>query len=355
MKKRVFSLGILALATTAFMSCSDNDDNNGSATDGNAALYSEVLEDLSTDVITKTYEELNTNAIALRTAINALTIGDEAKLTAVKNAWKDTRAPWEKSEGFLYGPVDTEGIDPAMDTWPVDVNAMEAILNSGNAITPEVIADNDGSRGFHLIEYLVWGINGQKTAASLTARELEYLKAAALDLQGNTQKLYNGWKATEGNFTANFITAGTSTSIYTSQKDALEEIVDGLITIADEVAAGKIQTPLDEGVATEESRFSNNSKTDFANNMRSIQNIYLGDYNGDTESGLTDIVVLKNAALDTEIKNKISAAIAAIEGISGTFTEAVTENTAAVENARDKVIELKTLLQSQLKPFILNN
>jgi len=356
MKKRIFSLGILALATTAFVSCSDNDDNSGSsANDPNLELYSEVLSDLSTDVITETYNELNNKAILLRTAVNALTIGDDTKLTAVKEAWKATRQPWEQSEGFLYGPVDTGGIDPAMDTWPVDVTAMNAILSSGNPITPETIAANVEARGFHLIEYLVWGIDGQKAASALTARELEYLKAAATDLQSNTQLLYDGWKTTGGNFALNFINAGQAGSIYTSQKDALEEIVDGLITIADEVAAGKIQTPLDEGVVAEESRFSNNSKIDFANNMVSIKNIYLGDYVGDTESGLTDIVGLKNVILDRKIKTAIDAAINAIEAIPETFTDALANNRPAVVNAQTKVNDLKIILESELKPFISNN
>ncbi|MDQ7961560.1 imelysin family protein [Flavobacterium lindanitolerans] len=354
MKKRIFSLGLLAMSAVFFVNCSNNDDSSN--VDPNAGLYKEVLTDLSNDVITKTYEDLNNKAIALKTAVNALTIGNETALTAVKDAWKAARSPWEQSEGFLYGPVDTGGIDPAMDTWPVDVTAMNDILNSSNPITTSTIEANVEARGFHLIEYLVWGINGNKAASALTARELEYLRAAAADLQNNTQILYDGWKVSGGNFARHFINAGTTGNQgYTSQKAALEEIINGLITIADEVATGKIQTPLDEGVSQEESRFSNNSKRDFADNMRSIKNIYWGDYNGNSRAGLTNIVAPKNSALDANIKSKIDAAISAIEAIPGTFTDAVTNNVPAVENARDKVAELQVLIQSQLKPFIANN
>lgn len=353
MKKRIFSLGLITLSGLAFVSCSDNDDSV--AADPNATLYTEVLTDLSTDVITKTYEDLNTKAIALKTAVNTLTIGDETTLAAIKDAWKATRAPWEQSEGFLYGPVDTEGIDPSMDTWPVDVNAMNAILNSNNPITTTVIEANVEARGFHLIEYLVWGINGNKPAATLTAREIEYLKAAAQDLQNNTQALYDGWKSSGGNYGKYFINPTQQGSPYNSQKDALEEIINGLITITDEVAAGKIQTPLDEGVSTEESRFSNNSKTDFANNMRSVKNIYFGDFNGTDNKGLTDIVAPSKPALDANVKAKIEAAIQAIEAIPGTFTDAVTNNKPAVENAKAKVTELQLLIQNELKSFIANN
>jgi predicted lipoprotein len=353
MKNRIATLSTLALAIF-FANCSDN--NNDPITyDPNTALYTSVLTDLSRDVITDTYESLNTNAIALKAAADAFTIGNDAQLATLKSAWQATRAPWEQSEGFLYGPVDTGGIDPAMDTWPVDVNAMNNILDSGDPITSETLEANNETRGFHLIEYLAWGIDGNKTAADFTAREIELLRAAAEDLQNNTQLLYDGWKTDGGNYGSNFINAGQSGSVYISQKVALEEVVNGLITIADEVATGKIQAPLDEGATVEESRFSNNSKLDFANNMRSIQNIYEGNFGGNDRNGVTNVVAPKNAALDQGIKAAIADAINAIESIPGTFTEALTNNEAAVINAQSKVAALQAKLQNELLPFVSNN
>lgn len=356
MKKRIVNAGVLALAMAAFFGCSSNDDSN--YVDPNADLFSVVLTDVTTDVITATYNDLNEKAIVLKSAINTLAATpNDANLQAVKTAWSATRQPWEQSEGFLYGPVDTNGIDPAMDTWPVDVSAMNAILNSSQAITASLIAANNEARGFHLIEFLVWGENSTKTAAQLNARELQYLQAAATDLQNNTQTLYDGWKTSGGNFGANFINAGAGSNLYPSKKAALEEIIEGLITIADEVGNGKIEDPLNSGGSTpnaelEESRFSNNSKLDFANNMRSIQNIYLGDYNGINGNGLTNIIAAGNATLDAQVKTKINEAIAAIENIPGTFSSAIYTNRAAVSAAQAKVGELQLLLESTVKPYV---
>ena len=39
------------------------------------------------------------------------------------NAWITAREPWEESEAFLFGPVDELGLDPNMDSWPLDQNA----------------------------------------------------------------------------------------------------------------------------------------------------------------------------------------------------------------------------------------
>lgn len=354
MKKRILIFSTVAL--TLFASCSDNDDAEG-ITNPNAELYAQVLSNVSLSVITETYKTLYNNAGTLETAVENLTVGDDSALQAVKDAWIATRAPWEKSEGFLYGPVDTEGIDPAIDSWPVDVNAINNILSSGNSITTTLLESNNEARGFHTIEYFVWGLNGSKMASELTVREIEYLTAATQNLKSQTEELYNGWLVTEGNFASNFINAGETGTLYTSQKGALQEIVEGLTIIADEVANGKIEEPLNGNGGSakpeaEESRFSNNSKLDFANNVRSIQNIYLGDYSSVNGKGITDVVSLTNATLDTEIKTAISDAISAIEAIPGTFTDAIENNRTSVANAQSKVSDLLSILQSSLESFI---
>lgn len=356
MKKQIILFVLTIAIPFGFTSCSDNDPPQENE-NNNGELYARVLKDVSLNVITATYYELYTNAAALEEATGNLTIGDDAALQNVKIEWQNTRAPWEESEGFLYGPVDTQGIDPAIDSWPVDVNAINNVLNSGQPITQSLLESNNEARGFHTLEYFFWGLDGNKTADQLTDREIEYIKAAASDLRANTERLYFGWLPSRGNFAGNFINAGESGSIYTSKINALSEIAEGITIIADEVANGKIEEPLNGNNGgpkpqAEESRFSNNSKLDFANNIRSIEHIYSGDFNGVQGSGLTDIVQEKNPDLDAEIKVAIIDAITAIEAIPGTFTQAIVNNRTEVELAQAKVLSLLNLLQSQLEPLI---
>ena len=358
MKKLKLNLVWVILTSIAMLSCNSDDEKKEKKEDVVTATdYSKEITAIANNVIIKTYKALNEKAAVLETAVKGFTIGDSDKLEAIKTAWKEARIPWESSEGFLFGPADTEGIDPAIDSWPVNVTDINAILNSGNPITSTVLDANDNARGFHTIEYFIWGVDGNKTATDLTARDVEYLKAATSDFKSKTQKLYDGWIASGDNYVDNFINAGKSGSNYTSHIVALTEFVDGIIDIADEVGTGKIEDPLNgkNGGAKpegEESRFSHNSKVDFANNMRSIQNIYLGDYSETKGLGLTDVVVAKNKALDTEIKDEIKKAITAIESISGTFTDAIVNSRSSVENAQEAVKSLQDLLESKLKPFI---
>ena len=80
------------------------------------------------------------------------------------NAWITAREPWEESEAFLFGPVDELGLDPNMDSWPLDQNAIVQILNSqkwGDLEWSE--GDDDAKvesaqnvRGFHTLEFLLF-------------------------------------------------------------------------------------------------------------------------------------------------------------------------------------------------------
>ena len=244
--------------------------------------YADQLENLGNDVILKTYEELNNKTQSLANALAALENNPTSQaLDASRQAWRDSRVPWEQSEGFLFGPVDQLGIDPAIDSWPVNETDLDAVLNSPQPLTKTYIDGLEGTlKGFHTIEYLLFGVDGNKLVADFTARQFEYLSACSQSLLGATQQLYDSWKPAGGNFIQNILQAGKpGLSIYPSQKSALQEIMNGMITIADEVANGKINDPfIQQNVTLEESRFSANSKQDFADNIRSIRNAYTGNY-----------------------------------------------------------------------------
>lgn len=98
-------------------------------------------------------------------------------------AWIKARQPWESSEAYLFGPVSDKGLDPNMDTWPLDIDGIENILKSedwnklnwngdfveeeegdnGNSqLSPEEkkraesISSAQSLRGYHTIEFLIF-------------------------------------------------------------------------------------------------------------------------------------------------------------------------------------------------------
>ena len=74
--------------------------------------------------------------------------------------------PWETSEAFLFGPVADKGLDPNMDSWPLDQDGIVQILTSGNYSDlnwdgdydeeDDKIAGAQALRGYHTLEYLIF-------------------------------------------------------------------------------------------------------------------------------------------------------------------------------------------------------
>jgi putative iron-regulated protein len=333
--------------------------------------YSPVINNVTDNIIVATYTDLDAKAQLLVDAANALKADPSSivKLSAARNAWVATRAPWESSEGFLFGPVSTLEIDPNMDTWPLDSIGVDDILSGTDVINKAYIDAltgdaGTGLKGFHAIEYILWGSDGNRAAGTFSARELDYLVACAESLKGKTAELKEAWGASGGNYANELKSRG---SIYPTEKAVLVELAEGIRGIAGEVFSSKIQNTLDGldlsgvsgGIREEESRFSNNNKTDFTNNIISIQNVYLGTYgNTGNGKGLSVIVAAENAALDTKIKTQISEAIAAIQAIGGnadvTFSTALSSERASIEAAQLKVKTLETTLRTELLTLISN-
>ncbi|MCG8332744.1 MAG: hypothetical protein MI974_33975 [Chitinophagales bacterium] len=346
------ALLLLLLSVISFSACDNDDEEPITETQD----FSSQLTNITNNVILATYDDLAGKANTLLTEVEKL----EADRTAInlnnaRGAWRDARAPWESSEGFLFGPVDTKGIDPAIDDWPVNVIDLDGVLASNDVLTePFIDGLETGLKGFHTIEYLLWGADGSKEIGNFTDREFEYLLATVENLKNKTQVLADSWSASNEDYGSNLINAGESGSLFVSQKAALEQLVEAIVGICDEVGSGKIAGPLGDSAPNpveEESRFSHNSKNDFANNMRSISNIYNGSYNVGN-GGLTDIILDQNAALDKTVQDAITAAISSIENIPGNFSDAIFDDRSDVENAKDKVLELKQILEEQVTPII---
>ena len=337
-----------------FLSCGGSDSEN--RVDTNA-----VLSDLAHKVILDDYQQLLDRGLDLEGAIDTLS-GDitSANVENAREAWRAAREPWESSEGFLYGPVDTEGIDPSIDSWPVDTSGIEAVIGSGEEIDTQYAAHLDGTlKGYHTMEYLLFTIGGgsvtaDETAAYLAAdpRLVQYLKAIIVDFNAQVGKLVVFWSPGECDYAGELAAAGQGSSVYPTLKAGLEEVVNGILGIAHEVGNEKLNVPFSEqDPVFVESRFSANSITDFTNNILSIDRIYFGR-NGSLS--LSDIVEDINPPVNDDVRKAIDEAVEAINDIPEPFNESLLDPALApvIQNAIDKVVELRLVLENEVYPIM---
>ncbi len=376
----LWTLGAVPLALAG---CGGGDDSDSGTQGFNAKP---MVDNITDNVIVQTYKNLNSAAAALQTAVTTLrTTPNDTNLLAAQNAWRTTRLPWERSEGFLFGPVSDEEIDPAIDSWPLDTASLQQFLAANPNPSVTLIENGpDDLRGFHAIEYVLFGdgvSTNNKPAGALTTPELNYLVALTQALKNRTQVLEDGWTVGTSAYATRFKNPGTSGSVHPSYIGVLSFIVDGLANIANEVGNAKMAEPLGDTLAQAdtskvESQYSWNSLTDFHNNLQSILNVYTGrlGFNPATQTpsasdnGLYTFVANSSTSAANAVYDKILDAqrkIALIKGDNDSTSTVITGSAqpfrvqigtvagrALVTTAIAACNTLKTALENDVKPLI---
>lgn len=347
---------LFGLTALLAASCSDNDEPNPGDQSQEKALKA-AAEAYVQHTVLPTYAAMADAAIKMRDlchtiqdkhAAGTLTTND---IKAAGDAWKQARKNWELSEAFLFGPAANHNIDPHIDSWPLDKAAMDNLLIQIRNGNPWSLENNGGYGliGFHAVEYMLFELSQDENTSlvhstNYTPEELEYLVAVADDLCQQCVCLEACWAGTDNlsaqkqqiledaeldygeNYGWEMMNAGQAGSRFKTYQEAAEEIIQGCIDIADEVGNTKIGRPhigsSQEDKNYIESPYSLNSIEDFADNIRSVRNAYLGSTSGD--ASVSDYVKALSPETDAEVRNAINNAIAAIEAIPEPFAKNAT-------------------------------
>ena len=352
MKKLLF-----AMAATLLLAGCQKEEIDPQNTAANSPGYNAaaLLDNAANGVIVGTYRDLDQKAAALQTAVAALAAAPTpAALAAARQAYRDARAPWEATEAFAFGPVSTLGLDAVIDTWPLNRVDLAALLASTDPLSPASLRPRDGGlQGFHPIEFLLFGNTANKALSSFTAREFLFLTSSAQNLKLATGQLLQAWQASGGNFAAALGKAGPGSSVYPKQKQAVQELLDGMVAAADELANSKVERPLAQQTTdVEEAKFSQNSKAEFLQNLVGIEAIYTGRTGAVSGVGFGDLVVKRSPALDARFRQELAAAQQAIAALPGRFDEAIFQSPAAVRAAQAKVRVVLATLQADVQPLV---
>jgi predicted lipoprotein len=202
-------------------SCEGNDPAGNGLTENQKKMASAV-EKYVPNVVYGTYKALADESENLYQALNSASQKgvrslSQGELDAICNTFLNARKYWEQSEAFLYGPATTFGIDPHIDTWPLDVEALATALSNADQVA--MLKGEDGIAyagaklgqellGFHGIEFILFRDGKNRTVTALQSKEsdeafakynvtgeqeLIYATAVAGDLRDNCYRLYASW------------------------------------------------------------------------------------------------------------------------------------------------------------------
>lgn len=394
---------MMALSAIISLGASCSDDNNENQSGDNALSVNEQkMEAIANQYVTNTiyqtygaiadatnqlYENLAAVTEKFKTDPQSVSQSDIDKICTI---FLEAREEWEKSEAFLYGAATDFGIDPHIDTWPLDADGLATALKNADQVAKLEgeggIAYAGGKLGqellgFHGIEFIIFRDGANRKIADLRAeetneaftkigahvtglQELIYATAVAGDLRDRCFQMEVAWNAgapqshidrveeVELPFTVNggsksygenMLAAGKAGSTYASWQEVMVTILQaGCENIANEVANTKIGNPYSgEDGNYIEPPYSHKSFVDFRDNILSIENSLYGGRKADGRDTSKSIIqYMKDnsypslASLETAVAEAI-AALETCQSTLGSFVQNV--NNPLVGEAQKKV------------------
>ena len=354
MKRSFKSAAIVAaslLLAVNFSSC--NKDPQPTTEETNKAQKEAIVKQYLNHTVYPTYAQLAEKTAALVGNLETLKGSmTQANVNAATATFLEARKWWEMSEAFLFGAASDFGIDPHIDSWPLDEDAFNNLMASPNMIAM-LANDEDGMvageqlgnalLGFHGIEYILFREGQPRNVADITDDMMTYAVAVSRDLRNRCFQLEVSWNANapqahkdlmeelelnitvnggDNTYGENMLQAGQAGSTYATFTNALEAIADGCLDISDEVGTSKIgKCHTGEDVTYVESPYSQKSITDFYDNIISVKNAYMGGMEGQRDETLSLHTYLKdnNADLDTKALNAIENALTKINAMKAPF------------------------------------
>ncbi len=350
-----------------------------------AKVTEEAVLNNYSDIAYAVYSDSLVTAQALKVATDALIANPSAEtLQKAKEAWKLSRVPYQQSEVYRFGNAVVDDWEGDLNAWPLDEGLIDYVAPSYNrsasnleegeevdqsavysVITnPALDIDNDGnvdtaeisasliaslhelrggeanvSRGYHAIEFLLWGqdLNGtqagagarpftdyakgdactsgtQKADASVCVRRGQYLTTSVDMLISDLETMVAEWSPEKSdNYRATLVAEGQT---------GIKKVLTGIGELAGgELAGERMRVALVANDPEDEHDcFSDNTHYSHYYNIKGIQNVYVGRYvrvNGDVVEGpsVNALIAQKDGAAAKQLDSHIETARAAVEAL----------------------------------------
>lgn len=230
--KKVFALLILAVIAFSCSSGDNEDVNNNQDYDRTA-----ILTNWADNIIIPAYQNYNEKVSELYTKTIAFTESpNETDLNELRSAWLDAYEAYQYVAMYDFGKASILYLKQSANTYPTDVNGIEANIASGN-YNLETQAQFS-RQGFPAIDYLINGLgdDAQTVEYYNNAAAGNYLNAITAQLKNISGQVTNDWN---GGYRNTYIN-NNGTSVTSSVNITTNNFVKNL---EKDIRSGKVGIP----------------------------------------------------------------------------------------------------------------
>ncbi len=321
-----------------------------------------VLADLAANVIVPAYTYAATQTKALVDAVTALRDAPSAgSLSAARAAWKSARTTWKTTDAFLFGPADDLALTAGAIDTASDIAKIEALASATSPLDAVAIAKlGANQRGFGGVEVLLFD-PARDDAAMLAALEASDRRRGVLaalvaeDLHAKVEAVRAAWVGAPTDYASHLSRAGRGSTVYTSERQGVDAVVNALIAVAEVLIAVRLakplgldqtsQTPVPELV---ESPRSDASVDDLLAVLDGIEMVYLGRRGELSGLPLSAAVAERSPRADQRMRDQLPLAKEAVRAIPGPLRTAVVSQRDPVVAAHAAVREVKRILTNEV-------
>lgn len=323
----------------------------------------QMLRELVTNVIVPIHAELAARSSELSASAMQLQLQPSGEnVRAAQASYRLARGLYKQSEAFAYGPGDDLAITGlAIDSWPADGLALEALLAADTPLDAGAVARLPANqRGFPALEQLLFDsavsepelLERFLDKASATRRR-ELVRLLALELASRCRALHEAWAKLDG-YGEQLAQAGSDSREFDSQSAAVDKILTGLVNLTEVMVMRKLAGPLGLAQAgavqpqLEEAPRSDSSLDDLRNNLLAIQAVYTGERGERSGRGLDESVRSVNPGAAERFEQALAASFAAHAQVPPPLHTALIAARPAVESFYQSVRAVKQAVVVEL-------
>ena len=347
-----------ALALLATASCSDGTQDPAETVSPETAAAQAVLIEQTSAWVAASYADFSVaTATLLEAASNYQASLDAADLLLAQDAWRAAIGAWQTSELALLGPAAAMGgsaggedLRDAIYSWPV-VNPCRVDQETVSLGFADGLGESPVNvRGLDAMEYLLFAVDADNscepnsainrdgewealTPEEITQRRADYAAAAAADVSDSSAALSSAW----ADFESELVGAGDTSTLFATQRDAINAISDALFYVDTDVKDMKLAEPAGLSECAEatcperlESQFGKVSR----DHVRANIEAFIELFGEDESTGFYGLLAHHGAAIvGADILAAGQDALAVVDALDDTFA-------ALLETEPDRIVEV---------------